>query len=203
VIVVIAGLGQAGVSTAPFVAVIGAAGLAVDFALQGSLSNFAAGVMIIFFRPFRVGDVIEGGGTLGAVEEIQVFATILKTADNKRIIVPNSALTSGNIINYSANPNRRVDLVFGIGYDDDMAKAKGIAMEILARHPLVLKDPAPEVVVGQLADSSVNLYVRPWVRNADYWATYFDLIESIKGAFDKQGITIPFPQRDVHLHQVA
>lgn len=202
-VVFIAALGTAGVETGSLVAVVGAAGLAVGFALQGSLSNFAAGLMIIFFRPFRVGDVVEGAGATGEVEEIQVFATLLKTGDNKRIVIPNSALTGGNIVNYSANPDRRVDLVFGIGYGDDIDKAKGIVRRILEAHPLVLKDRAPEVVVGQLADSSVNLYVRPWARNTDYWQVLFEVTESVKKAFDGQGVTIPFPQRDVHLHQVA
>jgi small conductance mechanosensitive channel len=202
-IIIITALGQVGVATSSFVALIGATGLAVGFALQGSLSNFAAGVMIIFFRPFKVGDVIEGGGATGIVEEIQVFATVLNTADNKRIIVPNAALTSGNIVNYTANPRRRVDLVFGIGYADDTAKAKEVVREILDRHPLVLKAPAPEVVVGQLGDSAVNLYVRPWVKTTDYWTVQFEVTEAVKNTFDRQGISIPYPQRDVHLHQVA
>jgi len=202
-IVVITGIAQMGIPTGSFVAVLGAAGLAVGFALQGSLSNFAAGVMIILFRPFRAGDVIEGAGVIGMVEEIQVFATILKSGDAKRMIVPNSALTGGNITNYSANPNRRIDLVFGIGYGDDIDKAKGVVNSILEAHPKVLKDPAPQVVVGQLGDSSVNLFVRPWAKGADYWAVLFDINEQVKKAFDKQGVTIPFPQRDVHLHQVA
>lgn len=202
-IVFITALAKMEIPTGSFVAVIGAAGLAIGFALQGSLSNFAAGVMIILFRPFRAGDVIEGAGVIGMVEEIQVFATVLKTGDSKRIIIPNSALTGGTIINYSANPSRRIDLVFGIGYGDDIDKAKKIVTEILEAHPKILKDPAATVAVGALADSSVNLFVRPWVKNADYWAVFFDLNEQVKKAFDKQGVSIPFPQRDVHLHQVA
>lgn len=203
VVVLIAAIGTAGVPTASFVAMIGAAGLAVGFALQGSLSNFAAGVMIILFRPFRVGDVIECSGVIGSVCDIQVFATHLNTGDNKRIIVPNTALTSANLINYSKNGTRRIDLVFGISYEDDIDKAKTIVRAILDGHPLVLKEPRADVVVGQLADSSVNLYVRPWANSTDYWTVLFDVTESVKKAFDRDGITIPFPQRDVRMHQVA
>jgi len=201
--VIVATLGKVGIPTGSFVAIVGAAGLAVGFALQGSLGNFAAGVMIIFFRPFQAGNFIEGGGVAGVVEEITVFSTFLKTPDNKRIIVPNASLTGGNIINYSANPTRRVDLVFGIGYGDDIAQAKEILTRIVTSNEKVLKDPAPQIVVGALADSSVNFHVRPWVKNADYWTVYFEITEAVKLAFDKEGVSIPFPQRDVHLHQVA
>ena len=200
---VVVALGSLGVPTASFVAVIGAAGLAIGFALQGSLANFAAGVLLIIFRPFKAGDYIEGGGVSGTVEEIQVFATLMKTPDNKRVIVPNSAMTNASITNFSANDTRRIDLVFGIGYGDDIVKAKKVLEEILAGEPRVLADPASTVAVAELGDSSVNFVVRPWVKTADYWAVRFDLTEAVKRRFDAERISIPFPQRDVHLHQVA
>jgi small conductance mechanosensitive channel len=159
--------------------------------------------MIIFFRPFKVGDVVEIAGVTGTVDEIQVFATNLRTGDNKSIVIPNATLTSGTLVNYSAHPTRRIDLVVGIGYQDDIDKAKGIVQAILAAHPKILKSPAPVVAVGQLADSSVNLVVRPWTTTEDYWDVLFDLHESVKKAFDRQGITIPYPQRQVHVRQVA
>lgn len=202
-LIAIAALGRLGVNTSSFVAVIAAAGLAIGFALQGSLANFAAGVMLIFFRPFKVGDYVEAGGVSGTVEEIQIFATALKTPDNKAVVVPNSSITGGNIVNYSAKPTRRVDLVMGIGYGDDIKRAKEVLEKIVAEDDRVLKDPAPTIAVLELADSSVNFAVRPWVRTPDYWGVYFDLTERIKLEFDKRGITIPFPQRDVHLHEVA
>jgi len=201
VFLVIAALGTLGVQTASFVAVIGAAGLAIGFALQGSLSNFASGVMLVIFRPFRAGDYVEAGGTAGVVEAVHIFITQFKTPDNKKVIVPNSQITGGNIINYSANDNRRVDLVFGIGYGDDIKKAKDILMRILSEDSRILKDPAPTVAVLELGDSSVNFAVRPWVATADYWAVYFDVTEKVKLAFDNEGVSIPFPQRDVHLFQ--
>ncbi|MFH1749014.1 MAG: mechanosensitive ion channel domain-containing protein [Planctomycetota bacterium] len=202
-LVIISAIGKLGVPTASFVAIIGAAGLAVGFALQGSLGNFAAGVMLIMFRPFKAGDYIEAAGTSGVVEVVHVFATTLTTPDNKTVIVPNSAITGGNITNYSAKDKRRVDLVFGIGYGDDMKKAKNIINELLAKDQRILKDPPPTVAVLELADSSVNLAVRPWVPVAEYWNVYFALTEAVKTEFDAQGITIPFPQQDVHMHQVA
>lgn len=201
--VIIAALGTLGVQTASFVAIIGAAGLAVGFALQGSLSNFASGVMLIIFRPFKAGDYIEGGGTAGVVESIQIFNTILKTPDNKQVIVPNSGMTGGNIINYSAKEIRRVDLVFGIGYGDDIKAAKETLEKIVKGHKLVLQDPAPTIAVSELGDSSVNFVVRPWVKTPDYWTVVFDITEEVKLTFDKQGISIPFPQRDIHVHNVA
>jgi small conductance mechanosensitive channel len=203
VLVVITALKRVGVETSSFVAVIAAAGFAIAFALQGSLANFAAGVMLIVFRPFKTGDFVEAGGTSGVVEEIQVFATTLKTADNKTITIPNSAITSGNITNYSVKPMRRVDMVFGIGYDDDLKKAKEVLADILAKDDRVLQDPAPTVAVLELADSSVNIAVRPWVNTADYWGVYFDVTEAVKLEFDAQGISIPYPQQDVHMHQAA
>ena len=201
--VVIAALGQLGVPTNSFVAIIGAAGLAVGFALQGSLGNFAAGVMIMIFRPFKVGDFVEAGGHAGVIEEVQVFATMMRSGDNKLIIIPNNAVTGGSIVNYSAKDTRRIDMVFGIGYDDDIKKAKEILERMVKADSRVLADPAPTIAVAELADSSVNFVVRPWVKGGDYWPTKFDLTESIKLEFDKEGISIPFPQQDVHMHQVA
>jgi small conductance mechanosensitive channel len=201
--VIIAALGALGVQTASFIAVIGAAGLAVGFALQGSLSNFAAGVMFIIFRPFKAGDFVEVGGTAGSVQEVRIFSTILNSPDNKRVIMPNSKITGDTIINYSALHQRRVDMVFGIGYDDDIKKAKDILECILRDDSRVLGDPAPIVAVLELGDSSVNFAVRPWVATADYWGVFFDITEKVKTTFDAEGISIPFPQRDVHLYQTA
>lgn len=201
-LVFVAALGSLGVQTGSIIAVIGAAGLAVGFALQGSLSNLAAGIMIITFRPFRVGDYVEAGGAAGSVEEIHLFSTFLKTPDNRKVVVPNSSVTSGTITNYSANPTRRIDLVFGIGYGDDIQKAKQIFERAMKEDDRILADPAPQVAVSELADSSVNFVVRPWVNAADYWAVRFDLTEKIKEQLDAEGVNIPFPQRDVHLYQV-
>ncbi|QBG47952.1 mechanosensitive ion channel [Verrucomicrobia bacterium S94] len=201
VFVVIAALGQLNVQTASFVAVLGAAGLAVGLALQGSLSNFASGVLMIIFKPIKVGDFVEGGGAMGGVEEIGIFTTILKSPDNKKLIVPNSAIMSGVITNFNANGIRRVDLTAGIGYGDNIDKAKEILEGILAADDRVLKDPAPQVAVVEMADSSVNLVVRPWCKGEDYWGVYFDTTEAIKKTFDEQGISIPFPQRDVHIYE--
>ncbi|MCK5126354.1 MAG: mechanosensitive ion channel [candidate division Zixibacteria bacterium] len=200
-VIVIAALDNLEVDTTSFIAILGAAGLAVGFALQGSLSNFASGVMIIFFRPFQAGDFVEAGGTAGVVEEISIFNTIMKTPDNKKVIVPNSAITGGNIINYSAKETRRVDMVFGIGYDDDIKLAKETLVQILAADERILKDPAPQVAVSELADSSVNFVARPWVKTADYWGVFFDTTEKVKLIFDEKGISIPYPQQDVHMHQ--
>lgn len=200
--IVIAALGTLGVQTASFVAVIGAAGLAIGFALQGSLANFASGVMIIIFKPFKAGDYIEAGGSAGSVEAVHIFNTILKTPDNKKVIIPNSQITGSNIVNYSAKDTRRVDMVFGIGYGDDIKKAKETLERILADDSRVLKDPAPTVAVSELADSSVNFVVRPWVKTGDYWGVFFDITEKVKITFDELGISIPFPQTDIHLHKV-
>jgi small conductance mechanosensitive channel len=199
--VIIAALGQLGVQTTSFIAVLGAAGLAIGLALQGSLSNFAAGFLMIIFRPFQVGDFIEGAGTAGTVEEIQIFTTQLKTPDNKTIIIPNSSLTADNIVNWSVKGTRRVDLTMGIGYEDDIDKARQIMADIMAADDRILKDPAPQISVAELADSSVNFTVRPWAAAGDYWDLYFDLTEKFKKAFDAQGVSIPFPQRDVHVYQ--
>ena len=201
--VIIAALGELGVQTTSLVAIIGAAGLAIGLALQGSLANFASGVMIIAFRPFKVGDFVEAGGAVGVVEGIQIFSTQMRTGDNKTIIVPNANITGGTITNYSTKDTRRVDLVFGIGYDDDIKKAKQILEDLVNKDERILKDPAPVIAVSELADSSVNFIVRPWVNSADYWAVYWDLTETVKLTFDAEGISIPFPQQDVHMHQAA
>ena len=197
--VFIAALDRLGVDTTSLVALLGAAGLAVGLALQGSLQNFAAGVMMIVFRPFTEGDFIEAGGVTGTVKSISIFNTIMTTGDNRQIIVPNGQIYDDAITNYSACATRRIDLVFGIGYDDDMLKAKNIMVDILTNHESVLADPAPKVVVAELADSSVNFNVRPWVNREDYWTVRPELIEQIKLAFDANGISIPYPQMDVHL----
>lgn len=189
----IAALNQVGVDTTSLIALIGAAGLAVGLALQNSLQNFAAGVMMIIFRPFKLGDFIEAGGVVGVVEQISIFSTIMKTGDNREIIVPNGHIYASAITNYSARATRRIDLVFGIGYDDDMLEAKKIMESILAGHDLVLDEPTPAVAIAELGDSSVNFNVRPWVNSADYWGVRSDLIEQIKLAFDANNISIPYP----------
>ncbi len=198
--VIIAALGQLGIQTTSFIAILGAAGLAVGLALQGSLANFAAGVLMIIFRPFKQGDFIEGAGVSGIIEEVHIFNTIMRTGDNKTIIIPNGSLMSGNIVNYSTKPTRRLDLVIGIGYDDDIKKAKQVLEDLMASEERILKDPAPTIGLLELADSSVNFAVRPWVNSADYWGVHFDLLERIKLRFDDEGISIPYPQRDIHLH---
>jgi len=200
IFVVLAALGQLGIQTTSFIAVIGAAGLAIGLALQGSLSNFAAGFLMIIFRPFKVGDFIEGAGVSGTVEKIQIFTTQLKTPDNKTIIIPNAKLSGDNIVNFSAKGTRRVDMVFGIGYGDDMDKARKIITDVIDNDPRVLKDPPPKVAVLALGDSSVDFAVRPWVKVPDYWDLWFDVTETIKKRFDAEGVSIPFPQRDVHLY---
>ncbi|MFT4588533.1 MAG: small conductance mechanosensitive channel [Candidatus Binatia bacterium] len=202
-LVTLMAVGKLGVNTTSFVAVIGAAGLAIGLALQGSLSNFANGVMLIIFRPFKAGDFIEAGGAAGVVEEIQVFCTKMRTGDNKQIIIPNSAVMGGKIVNFSTKETRRVDLVFGIGYDDDLRKAKDILKAVLAGDERILKDPESLVAVSELGESSVNFVVRAWVKTDDYWDVHFHLLETVKLRFDDEGITIPFPQQDVHMHQVA
>lgn len=192
-------LSQLGIQTASFLAILGAAGLAIALALQGSLSNFASGVLIIIFRPFKSGDLVEVAGITGVVQRIDIFQTIFKTGDNKKIIVPNSQITGGAITNYSAEALRRVDLVIGISYDSDLLKAKTLLQQILAEDQRILKDPAPVVAVGALADSSVQLIVRPWVEVDQYWPVYWDVLEQIKLRFDAEGIEIPFPQMSLHV----
>ncbi|MGK0501130.1 MAG: small conductance mechanosensitive channel [Oceanicoccus sp.] len=199
--VIIAALGQIGIQTASFVAIIGAAGLAVGLALQGSLANFASGVLMILFRPIKQGDFIEAGGVVGTVNNISIFSTILKTGDNKTIIVPNSGIMGGAITNYSTEATRRIDLVVGISYDADIRQAKEILNEIVKADERVMAEPGATIAVSELADSSVNFVVRPWVNAADYWPTRFDLTEQIKLRFDEAGIGIPYPQMDVHLHK--
>jgi small conductance mechanosensitive channel len=199
--VVLAALNQLGIQTTSFIAILGAAGLAVGLALQGSLSNFAAGFLMILFRPIRVGDYIEGAGTAGTVEEVGIFTTTLVTPDNKTVIIPNAAMTGDNIVNWTAKGTRRVDMVMGIGYEDDIDKAKQIMADVLAKDSRILKDPAPQIAMVELADSSVNFVVRPWAKASDYWGVYMDTHEAIKKAFDAQGISIPYPQRDVHVYQ--
>jgi len=205
VFVVLAALGQLGIQTTSFIAILGAAGLAIGLALQGSLSNFAAGFLLIMFRPFKVGDFIEGAGVSGVVEEIQIFTTTMRTGDNKTIIVPNSKLLGDNIINYSAKETRRVDLVVGVSYDADLAEVKKILADIAAKDGRIKADPAPTIAVSELADNSVNLVMRVWTATADYWNVYFDTTEAVKLRMDEAGIGIPYPQRDVHLyeHKVA
>jgi small conductance mechanosensitive channel len=200
--VIIAAIHQLGIQTASLIALLGAAGLAVGLALQGSLSNLAAGVLIVLFRPYKVGDWIEGGGVSGAVEEVQILTTVLKTGDNKRVIIPNSQIMGTTITNYSANETRRVDLVVGVSYGDDLDKVRTELEGLVAADERILKDPTVTIAVSELADSSVNFVLRPWVKTADYWGVYFDLTEAIKKRFDEVGISIPFPQRDVHIHSV-
>lgn len=199
--IVIAAIGKLGVQTTSFVVVIGAAGLAVGLALQGSLSNFASGVLLILFKPFKVGDFIKAGGEAGVVVEVGILTTEMKTPDNIKIILPNSAIMGGSITNVSAHPTRRVDMVVGVSYGDDLNKAKQIMEDLLAADERVLKDPAPTVAVSNLGDSSVDFVVRPWVNSADYWAVKFDFTQAVKEKFDAEGVSIPFPQRDVHLFQ--
>ncbi|WP_456405606.1 mechanosensitive ion channel family protein [Caldithrix abyssi] len=191
-----------GIATTSFVTIIGAMGLAVGLALQGSLANFAGGVLILLLKPFKVGDVIDAQGFIGKVDQIQIFNTILKTFDNKTIFIPNAALSNGNITNYSIEPTRRVDMTFGIGYNDDLKKAKQILTEMVEKDERILKEPAPTVALAELGDSSVNFAVRVWVKQEDFWNVYYDFQENVKLTFDAQGISIPYPQRDVHLYQV-
>lgn len=199
-LVVTASLNKIGIETTSIAAVIAAAGLAIGLALQGSLSNLASGVMIILFRPFAVGDFIEAAGTSGNVEEVSLFTTILKTGDNKKVIVPNGSITSGTITNYSANATRRIDLTIGIGYNDNILEAKNVLLEIVKNEPRIHNDPEPIIAVGALGDSSVNLIVRTWVNKEDYWNVHWHLLETIKLTFDEKGISIPFPQRDLHIY---
>ena len=199
--VIIAAISKLGIQTTSFIAILGAAGLAIGLALQGSLANFAAGVLMLIFKPFKVGDFIEGGGVSGVVEEIGIFTTELKSPDNKKIIVPNAIITGDKIINYTAKDCRRVDIVAGVSYSDDLDKVRKVLEDILSSDDRVLKDPAPTIGVLELADSSVNFAVRPWVKTADYWNVFFATQESIKKRFDAEGISIPFPQQDVHLYK--
>ena len=192
-----------GIETTSFIAVLGAAGLAIGFALQGSLANFAGGVLILLFKPFKAGDLIEAQGYIGTVKEVQIFNTILTTADNRIVVIPNGALSSNSMVNINQESTRRVDLMFGIGYGDDIDLARTTINNVIAKDERVLKDIDPLVVLSELADSSVNFTVRVWVNTPDYWGVYFAMHEQVKKAFDANGISIPFPQQDVHMHQVA
>jgi small conductance mechanosensitive channel len=200
IMLVISVIGMIGVQMTSFIAILGAAGLAVGMALSGTLQNFAGGVMILIFKPFKVGDVLEAQGYTGVVKEIQLFNTILLSPDNKTIIIPNGGLSTGSMINYSTQSTRRVDMSFGIGYSDDIDKAKGILSDLLTNHPKVLKDPAHFIAVSELADSSVNFVVRAWVNSADYWEVFFYMQETVKKEFDNNNIGIPYPQRDIHVY---
>ncbi len=199
VFVLVAALGQLGVQTTSLIAVLGAAGLAVGLALQGSLSNLASGFLMILFRPFQVGHYIEGAGVAGTVREISIFSTYLNTPDNKLVVIPNAKLMGDNIINYSANNTRRVDITVGVAYHDNLNKLRQVLQDLLGKDKRVLSEPAPEISVTALADSSVNFVVRAWVLNADYWRVFYDLNELIKLRFDQEGISIPFPQREIHV----
>ncbi len=200
-VVVLAALNQLGVEMTSLIAVLGAAGLAVGLALQGSLANFAAGVLIIFFRPYRAGDYIDAGGSAGTVEAVTIFNTILTTPDNRKVVIPNSNVTSGPITNFSAHDTRRIDLIIGVGYDDDLKVAQKAINDVISAESRVLAEPAPVVAVESLGDSSVNFVVRPWVSTSEYWPTRWALIQGIKEKLDEVGVSIPYPQRDVHIHQ--
>jgi small conductance mechanosensitive channel len=199
-LLVISVVSMLGVEMTSFIALLGAAGLAVGLALQGSLANFAGGVLILLFKPFKVGDFIDAQGFMGTVNAIQVFNTILKTPDNKTIYIPNGNLSNGSVTNFTTEETRRVDLVFGIGYGDDLKKAKDILNELIKKDSRILNDPPSMVVVSELGDNSVNFTMRVWVKASDYWGVYFDMQENVKLSFDAQGISIPFPQRDVHVY---
>ena len=199
VVVVIAALEQLGVDTTSVLAIFAAAGLAVGLALKDQLSNFAAGVMLILFKPFKIGDVITVSGVTGCVETINIFNTMMKTGDNQEIIIPNGQIYGGTITNITTRDKRRIDLVIGIGYDDNIGKAKDLLNEIISSDPAILKDPAPTILVLELGESSIDLAVRPWVKTSDYWTVRSDLLQSIKETFDKNNISIPYPQRDLHL----
>ena len=203
VFVIIAAIGAVGIQTTSLIAVLGAAGLAVGLDLQGSLSNFAAGVLIVLFRPYKVGDFVEAAGISGAVVSVQILTTILKTGDNKQVIVPNSQIMDSVITNYSTNETRRVDMMVGVSYDDNLDKVRKTIEEIIAADDRILEEPACQIAVSELADSSVNFVVRPWVQTADYWAVMFGLTETIKKRFDEEGISFPFPQQDVHLYKAT
>ncbi|AOV95918.1 mechanosensitive ion channel protein MscS [Edwardsiella hoshinae] len=200
---IIAALGRLGVQTTSVIAVIGAAGLAIGLALQGSLSNFAAGVLLVLFRPFRAGEVVDLGGVVGTVREVQIFSTTLATADNKIIVVPNGKIIAGNIINFSREPKRRIDITVGVAYDADIDVVKRVLGEVVAADTRILHDDGVTIRLNEMAASSLNFVVRVWSNNADYWAIYFDLMENFKRALDANDIGIPFPQMDVHLYRTS
>ena len=199
VFIVIAAIEQLGVDTTSIMAIFAAAGLAVGLALKDSLSNFSAGVMLIIFKPFKLGDLVTAGGSTGVVEGIQIFNTVMRTGDNQEIIIPNSHIYGSSIINMSTRDTRRVDLVIGIGYDDNIGKAKHLIEGIIAKNSLILTDPAPTIMVLELGESCIDIAVRPWVKTGDYWGVRADLLQTIKETFDEQGISIPYPQRDLHI----
>ena len=203
VVIVIAAIGAIGIQTTSFIAIFGAAGLAIGLALQGSLSNFASGVLIVLFKPYRVEAYIEAAGIAGSVEQVQILTTVLKTGDNKQIIVPNSQIMNSIITNYSANDTRRIDLVIGVSYGDDLDKVRATLEALIADETRILEEPATLIAVSELADSSVNFIVRPWVKSGDYWSVKLELTEAIKKRFDKEGISFPFPQQDVHLYNTG
>ena len=200
IVVFIAAINQLGIQTTSIIAVLGAAGLAIGLALQGSLSNFAAGILIVIYRPYKVGDYIQADNHLGTVDDIQIFSTVLKTPDNKLVIVPNGSIMNGSIVNFSNQDKRRVDIIASCSYEDDIDKVKSVLADILSQDDRILSDPEPRIAVSELADSSVNLIVRPWVKNSDYINVYYSLLEEIKKRFDQEGISIPYPQNDVHIH---
>ena len=199
---IIVALSMLEVDIGPFLAAIGVVGFVVGFALQDTLSNFASGIMLLIYRPYDIGDVVNAAGVLGVVDAMSLVSTNIKTFDNQEIVVPNSKIWGDTITNVTANPTRRVDLTFGIGYEDDIAKAEKVLMDIVKKHPLVLEEPAPVIKLHELADSSLNFVVRPWVKVEDYWSVYWDITRAVKERFDAEGISIPYPQQDVHLHKV-
>jgi len=199
IFILIAAIEQLGVDTTSIMAIFAAAGLAVGLALKDSLSNFSAGVMLILFKPFKIGDLINAGGSTGVVEEIQIFNTVMRTGDNQGIIIPNSHIYGGSITNISARETRRIDLVIGIGYDDNIGTAKSLIEEIISSNTLILAEPAPTIMVLELGESSIDIAVRPWVKTGDYWGVRAELLQTIKETFDEKGISIPYPQRDVHM----
>ena len=200
ILVFIAAINQLGIETTSIIAVLGAAGLAIGLALQGSLANFAAGILIVIYRPYKVGDYIEAGNHAGTVKDIQIFSTVLKTPDNKIVVVPNGSIMNGSIVNYSDQDTRRVDLIISCSYEDDIDKVRSVLEGILKKEKRILKDPKPQIAVAELADSSVNFIFRPWVKRTDYLPVYYSLLEEVKKRFDEEGISIPYPQSDVHIH---
>jgi len=200
IVVFIAAINQLGIQTTSIIAVLGAAGLAIGLALQGSLSNFAAGILIVIYRPYKVGDYIQADNHLGTVDDIQIFSTVLRTPDNKIVVVPNGSIMNGSIVNFSHQKERRIDIVIGCSYNDDIDKVKEVLADVLSKDERILKEPKPRIALSELADSSVNFIVRPWVKNAEYLDVLYSLLEEIKKRFDKEGISIPYPQSDVHIH---
>ena len=201
VIIFVAAINQLGVETTSIIALLGAAGLAIGLALQGSLANFAAGILIVIFRPYKVGDYIEAGTNVGTVKDIQIFSTVLRTPDNKAIVVPNGSIMDGSITNYSEQPTRRIDIIASCSYEDDLDKVKQVLKTILDSEDRILTEPKPQIAVSELAESSVNFIVRPWVNSSDYLPVMYSLLEQIKKTFDQEGISIPYPQSDIHIHE--